>query len=74
MIEDWSHVRSPSRAIRRLAQGHRQNIRTMEETERLEMEALTKAMHAEARTILASRAALLRENIQEIARIREDQP
>lgn len=25
-IEDWSHVRSPSRAARRLRQGHRQNI------------------------------------------------
>lgn len=25
-IEDWSRVRSPSRAARRLKQGHRQNI------------------------------------------------
>lgn len=29
--EDWSQVRSPSRAARRLAQGHRQNIRTVDE-------------------------------------------
>jgi len=28
-VPDWSRVRSPSRARRRLAQGHRQNIRTM---------------------------------------------
>jgi hypothetical protein len=27
LIEDWSRVRSPSRAARRLRQGHRQNIR-----------------------------------------------
>ena len=27
-IEDWSRVRSPSRAIRRRRQGHRQNIVT----------------------------------------------
>jgi hypothetical protein len=26
-IEDWSRVRSPSRAARRREQGHRQNIR-----------------------------------------------
>ena len=26
-VEDWSGVRSPSRAIRRRRQGHRQNIR-----------------------------------------------
>jgi hypothetical protein len=25
-VEDWSHVRSPSRAERRRRQGHRQNI------------------------------------------------
>ncbi len=25
-VEDWSRVRSPSRAARRLRQGHRQNI------------------------------------------------
>jgi hypothetical protein len=31
MAEDWSLVRSPSRARRRLAQGHRQNIRTVDE-------------------------------------------
>ncbi len=28
MVEDWSMVRSPSRARRRLKYGHRQNIRT----------------------------------------------
>lgn len=28
-VEDWSRVRSPSRARRRLAQGHKQNIRTV---------------------------------------------
>jgi hypothetical protein len=28
-VEDWSAVRSPSRARRRQAQGHRQNIRTV---------------------------------------------
>lgn len=27
MVEDWSRVRSPSRAMRRRRQGHRQNIR-----------------------------------------------
>lgn len=27
-VEDWSRVRSPSRAERRRRQGHRQNIRT----------------------------------------------
>lgn len=27
-VEDWSRVRSPSRAARRLKQGHRQNIVT----------------------------------------------
>jgi hypothetical protein len=29
-VEDWSRVRSPSRARRRLAMGHRQNIVTVE--------------------------------------------
>lgn len=29
-IEDWSGVRSPGRARRRLRQGHRQNIRTVQ--------------------------------------------
>jgi hypothetical protein len=29
--EDWSDVRSPSRARRRLKQGHRQNIKTVDE-------------------------------------------
>jgi hypothetical protein len=28
--EDWSKVRSPGRAARRLRQGHRQNIRVLE--------------------------------------------
>lgn len=28
-VEDWSRVRSPGRARRRLAQGHKQNIRTV---------------------------------------------
>lgn len=30
-VEDWSHVRSPSRAARRRKQGHRQNIRFVQE-------------------------------------------
>jgi len=30
MVEDWSKVRSPSRARRRLRQGHRQNIRFLQ--------------------------------------------
>lgn len=29
LIEDWSNVRSPSRAARRRRQGHRQNIKTV---------------------------------------------
>jgi hypothetical protein len=28
-VEDWSSVRSPSRAARRMKQGHRQNVRTI---------------------------------------------
>lgn len=28
-VEDWSHVRSPSRASRRRRQGHRQRIRLL---------------------------------------------
>lgn len=30
VVEDWSEVRSPSRAVRRLRQGHRQRIRYRE--------------------------------------------
>ncbi len=30
LVEDWSRVRSPSRAIRRRKRGHRQNIRTVQ--------------------------------------------
>lgn len=29
-VEDWSRVRSPSRAARRLKQGHRQNVRLLQ--------------------------------------------
>lgn len=29
-VEDWTRVRSPSRARRRMRQGHRQNMRTIE--------------------------------------------
>lgn len=29
-IEDWSRVRSPSRALRRMKQGHKQNVVTVE--------------------------------------------
>jgi len=29
-VEDWSRVRSPSRAARRLRQGYRQNIRVLQ--------------------------------------------
>jgi hypothetical protein len=28
-VEDWSRVRSPSRARRRMRQGHKQNVRTI---------------------------------------------
>lgn len=65
MAEDWSLVRSPSRALRRLALGHRQNIREMTEAERHEMEAVTMAMHAEARRIL------LRENVEALKKMQE---
>lgn len=29
MVEDWSEVRSPSRAVRRLRQGHKQRVKRM---------------------------------------------
>lgn len=66
MTEDWSNVRSPSRALRRLSLGHRQNIREMTEAERHEMEAVTHAMHSEARTILSGRSRLLRERREDL--------
>ena len=33
-VEDWSRVRSPSRAMRRLRRGHRQNVRIVQEARR----------------------------------------
>ena len=36
-VEDWSRVRSPSRASRRLRQGHRQNIRHVQQPKRYAM-------------------------------------
>jgi hypothetical protein len=59
-VEDWSNVRSPSRARRRLKRGFKQNvvIRSVPKKEVLRM-GDTLVMHPSVAVVLRSRMSLL---------------
>lgn len=53
--EDWSRVRSPSRAIRRMKQGHRQNVRYYRKPSAYQIGGVIYAHPEIIRTLRASR-------------------
>lgn len=69
--EDWSEVRSPSRAARRRQQGHPQRIRIVE-TPRREVLVIKGVMYAHP-VVAAQIRAQVRERGDELARARDRQ-